>query len=74
MTALGETSTLFCDYDNEYRPVTLENLQTLQLEIIQNGQNLYAQKWAMRNAINAATKKEALDAVVITFTMMDFSA
>lgn len=74
MTALGETSTLFCDYDNEYRPVTLENLQTLQLEIIQNGQNLYAQKWAMRNAINVATKKEALDAVVITFTMMDFSA
>lgn len=73
MTAQNETTTLFCDYDNVYRPVTLENLQTLQLEIIQNGQALYAQKWAMRNAINEATKPEAIEAVNIEFTMMDFT-
>lgn len=73
MTAQNEATTLFCDYDNVYRPVTLENLQTLQLEIIQNGQTLYAQKWAMRNAINEATKPEAIEAVDIVFTMMDFT-
>ena len=73
MTAKNEATTLFCDYDNAYHPVTLENLQTLQLEIIQNGQALYAQKWAMRNAINAATKAEEIEAVNILFTMMDFT-
>lgn len=73
MTAKNEATTLFCDYDNAYHPVTLENLQTLQLEIIQNGQALYAQKWAMRNAINAATKAEEIEAINIVFTMMDFT-
>ena len=74
MTATGSETTLFCDYDNVFRAVTLDNLKTLQLEVIQNGQNLYAQKWAFREAINAAKSKEELDAVVIAFTMMDFTA
>lgn len=73
MTAKNEATTLFCDYNNAYHPVTLENLQTLQLEIIQNGQALYAQKWAMRNAINSATKAEEIEAINIIFTMMDFT-
>lgn len=73
MTASGSETTMFCDYDNEFHAVTLDNLKTLQLEVIQNGQSLYAQKWVFREAINAAQSKEALDAVVITFTMMDFS-
>lgn len=74
MSALGQESVIFCDYDNVYREVTLEGLQTLQLEVIQNGQSLYAQKWTFRNAINAAQTKEELDAVQVEFSMMDFSA
>ena len=74
MTATGSETTLFCDYDNAFRAATLDNLKTLQLEVIQNGQSLYAQKWAFREAINAAQNKEELDAVVIAFTMMDFTA
>jgi hypothetical protein len=73
MTARNEATTLFCDYDNVYRLVTLENLQTLQLEIIQNGQALYAQKWAMRDAINSAGTTDEIEAVNIVFTMMDFT-
>jgi hypothetical protein len=74
MSALGQESVIFCDYDNVYREVTLEGLQTLQLEVIQNGQSLYVQKWAFRNTINAAQTKEELDAVQVKFSMMDFSA
>mgnify|MGYP003308707030 CR=1 FL=1 len=74
MSALGQETVIFCDYDNVYREVTLEGLQTLQLEVIQNGQSLYAQKWAFRNAINAAKDKDALVAVQVEFSMMDFSA
>lgn len=74
MTAMGSETTLFCDYDNVFRTVTLDNLKTLQLEVIQNGQSLYAQKWAMREAINAATDSKGLDAVKIEFVMMDFTA
>ncbi len=74
MSALGHETVIFCDYDNVYREVTLGGLQTLQLEVIQNGQSLYAQKWAFRNAINAAQTKEELDAVQVEFNMMDFSA
>ena len=73
MTARNEATTMFCDYDNVYRLVTLENLQTLQLEIIQNGQALYAQKWAIRDAINAAKTAEEIEAVNIGFTMLDFT-
>lgn len=73
MTALGQETVIFCDYDNIYRKVTLEELHTLQLEVIQNGQSLYAQKWAFRNAINEAKVKEELDAVQISFNMLDFN-
>lgn len=73
MSALGQETVIFCDYDNVYREVTLDGLQTLQLEVIQNGQSLYAQKWAFRNAINAAKDKDALAAVQVKFSMMDFS-
>jgi hypothetical protein len=74
MSALGQETVIFCDYDNVYREVTLEGLQTLQLEVIQNGQSLYAQKWVFRNAINVAKDKDALDAVQVEFSMMNFSA
>lgn len=73
MSALGTESTLFCDYDNVFHTVTLDDLKILQLEVIQNGQALYAQKWSFREAINAAMVKEELDAISIEFVMMDFT-
>ena len=73
LTALGESSTIFCDHDNEEHLVTVDDLRVLQLEIIRNGQNLYRQKWAIRDAIKAASRRETLDAIKINFTMMDFS-
>lgn len=74
MSATGGTTTLFCDYNNVFHSITLDDLKVLQLEVIQNGQNLYAQKWAMREAINKATSKSELDAIKLDFTMMDFTA
>ena len=73
MTALGETETLFCDFDNIERNVTLEGLHTLQLEIVMNGQYLYKQKWDIRDAIKATKTKDGLEAIEIKFVMMDFT-
>ena len=50
----GEKETLFCDYGNSMRRVTLEQLKRLQLELIAYGRMLYARKWELREAVNAA--------------------
>lgn len=55
----------FMDYNNQIQPVTLDNLKTMRLEVIANGQALYQQKWALRSAIEAATTKEELEQIVI---------
>ena len=52
-------------YDNLLHAVTLEGLRTLRREIRANGFALYQQKWALRDAINAAQTLAELDAVVI---------
>lgn len=63
----------FMDHDNIPHMLTLEQMKTVQLEIIQNGQSAYAQKWAMRTAINEAQTKEELEAIEISFKALDFS-
>lgn len=70
----GET-VQFCDYYNQFHELTKADLETLQTEIIQNAQALYAQKWQYRTAIEACTDNEGLDAVVagIEFNYMDFT-
>lgn len=55
----------FMDYDNQVRPVDLNMLKVMQLEVIANGQALYQQKWALRSAIEAAQSKAELDAIEI---------
>lgn len=67
LEATGEDQTMFCDADNNMQPVTLENLKTMRLEVIQYGQALYAKKWAMRTAIEGAKDFAAVDAVNINF-------
>ena len=58
-------STYFCDYGNIMRVVTLDNLRTMQLEVITHGRQLYARKWALRTAIEAAQSMEDLQTIVI---------
>ena len=64
----------FMDHDNQAHLLTLDQLKIVQLEIIQNGQSAYQQKWTLRTAIEQASTKEELDAVEIKFTAEDYSA
>lgn len=64
----------FMDHDNVPHQLTLDQMKTVNLEIIQNGQSAYAQKWALRTAIEAAETVEALNAIEIAFHGEDFSA
>lgn len=64
----------FMDHNNEPQMLTLDQMKVLQLEIIQNGQSAYAQKWALRTAIEQAQNAEAVNAIEIAFEGEDFSA
>lgn len=73
MTAQSLETTPYRCADDVTRNLTKEQLQTVYLECLANGNNLYAQKWALEAAINAAETKEDLDAIEIKFKMMDFT-
>lgn len=64
----------FMDHDNVAHQLTLDQMKTVNLEIIQNGQSAYAQKWALRTAIEQAQDVEAVNAISIEFHGEDFSA
>lgn len=63
----------FMDHANVPHMLTLDQLKTVRLEIIQNGQSAYAQKWSYRTQIENAESVEALRAVSFEFTGEDFS-
>lgn len=65
-------SVAFMDANNEAHLLTLEQLKTVQVEIIQNGQSAYQQKWTLRTAIEAAQSIEDLEAIEIKFTAEDY--
>lgn len=69
----AKSDIIFMDHDNTPRHITIDQLKTLELEIALNGQSAYQQKWQLRQAIEAATDQEALDAIKIEFTPTDFS-
>lgn len=71
--AESRSTVVFMDAENQPHALTLEQLQTLQLEIIQNGQSAYAQKWTMRTAIESAEDADALEAIEIAFVGLDFT-
>lgn len=72
--AESRSTVAFMDASNTPHLLTLEQMKTVQLEIIQNGQSAYAQKWALREAINSAETVDALNAIAIEFHGEDFSA
>lgn len=69
----SRTTVAFMDHVNQPHMLSLEQLKTLQLEIIQNGQAAYQRKWELRTTIEGAEDKEALEAIEIFFTGCDFS-
>lgn len=67
MEAQGIESTVFCAADNSFHEVTLAQLKDFQLAVIGLGQRLYARKWEIRTAIEAAETPEELEAITISF-------
>ena len=68
MTATGRDTVSFMTFDNQLVELTLEQLKTIQLELISYGNNLYARKWALRSQIEACKTKEEVDAIVIDYS------
>ena len=54
----------FCDYNNEFHELTKDQLQTLQLEIIQNAQQLYNTKWKYRTQIDHAKDADEVNQIL----------
>ena len=67
MEAQNLNTVNFMTFDNTLAELTLEQLKTIQLELISYGNNLYARKWALRSQIEACTTKEEVDAIVINY-------
>lgn len=67
MSSTGTNVINFMTYDNVLVNITLEQLKTIQLELIQYGNNLYARKWSLRNKINACTTIDEVNSIDITF-------
>lgn len=67
MEATGAPEAAFCAADNSFHTVTLEQLRAMRLEVIAYGQALYARKWELRTAIEAAETVDAVQAVDIIF-------
>lgn len=68
MTAQNMTTVNFMTYDNTLAQLTLEQLKTIQLELIAYGNNLYARKWSLRGQIEACKTKQEVDAIVIDYS------
>lgn len=74
VTICGETQTVaFMDADNQPHELSVGQLKVLQAEIIQSGTLAYQAKWQLRTAIESAESREALDAIEIKFTAVDFT-
>lgn len=67
MEATGASTVQFMAYDDTLHTVTLEQLRTMQLEVIQYGQRLYSAKWTLRSRIEACTTAEEVNAVEVSF-------
>lgn len=68
-----ESTVAYMDAQNNAHMLSKIQLETLLNEIITNGNNLYAQKWAYRTKIEACTTVEEVQAITFEFTMTDFS-
>lgn len=68
LEATKQDNIRFCAADNTFHEVTLDNLKTMQLEVIAYGQKLYAKKWLFREQINNAETKDDIEQIIIDFS------
>ena len=64
---------MYRDYDNVERSLEKQQVQTLLIEHVANGNALYSQKWALQEKIRAAKTKDALKKLKLDFVMSDFN-
>lgn len=64
----------FRDYDNNFQPLTADQVHKLADEITQAANDGYQQKWSFEQAITGAADKAALEAVKIEFKPSDYYA
>lgn len=68
------TTVSYRDFNNEDQKLNRVQLQTILKEHLQNGLDLYQQKWQKQAELQAAKTKEDLKAVNLDFTFKDYSA
>jgi len=61
-----EETTLFRAYDNTFRAVTREQLETMRKEIVVNSQYLYQAKWTLEEQIMQVQTAQAVAGIDIT--------
>lgn len=62
---IGEEPITFRDYNNEYHSnLTIENMNTIKIEISKYGLGLYEKKWEYEQLVEKAISKEDLDMIV----------
>ena len=67
MSAKGVANVSFCDADNKFHDLTLDQVKALQLEVVEYEQRLLQRKWNIRAAIEKAATFDALNAVTVSF-------
>ena len=72
LKTIGDGTVMFCDYENEFHELNRAQCETLQIEIIQHAQALYAQKWAYRAQVEGAESVDELNAIKFTFSHLSF--
>lgn len=73
LIAVGVEPVNFVTADNSVQSLTLEQLNILLKESIENGKKLYETKWKYRDMILNSSSTEELNAIEFKFTMMDFT-
>lgn len=67
------TTIAYRDYDNQARELNRVQLKTMLQEHLENGLDLYTQKWSKQSALTSAQTKDELKQVDLTFAYKDFS-
>lgn len=67
-----EQTVVFRDADNVFRNLSYDQLKTLQIEIVENGNHAYAQKWKYDALVDSAESKADLNDIEIKFEGKNF--
>lgn len=73
LIAVGVEPVNFVTADNSVKSLSIEQLNVLLKESIENGKKLYETKWKYRDMILNSSSIEELNAIEFKFTMSDFS-